>query len=285
MTAPDNVSGGAGRPPCIHTGEELRFPERLGGRFGVSKEGVVYSVDAHNLDYGADYFLTEYTKQYGRTYEEDAPALRALAKRRLASIAAVKPAPADLFEIGAALGFFLDEARSVGYTVSGLEISEYACQYAQTQLHLNVMPKSFLKMGANAADGSTTHQYDVVAAFYVIEHFADQRAVFERISSLLRPGGVFAFALPSTNGPMFRQQPAEWVRTHPGDHFADYSPDSLRRILPHYGMELHSVRPASYHPSRARGLWAAAGPIYKPMADFFAFGDTMEGIAIKTSGR
>ncbi len=259
---------------CPHTGQPLSFPPEFHGDYGRSDDGVFYFRKAQSLSYGPDYFLEDYVKQYGRSYEEDAPSLRALARRRLSLIQPSLLPGQRVLEIGCALGFFLDEARSLGYEVRGLEISDYAARYAREKLHLNVECAPFL-------DSKDARTYDVVAAFYVIEHFADQRAVFEKIRDLLKPGGLFLFALPSTNGPMFTCQPDEWMRTHPVDHFADYSPASLLRTAEHYGMRLIKALPSSFHPNRARGFWRMSGPFYPLFARHFAFGDTMEGVIQK----
>ncbi len=254
---------------CPHSGQACQ--EILGGRAWESPEGVLYVKNTHSLDYGEDYFLTEYEKQYGKTYLQDEPNLRLLARRRLKELISILPPPASLFEIGAACGFFLDEARKAGYSVSGLEISPFASAHARS-LGLDVRTQAF--------PIQTTTQYDAVAAFFVLEHFPDQRAAFEAISNLLRPGGIFTAAIPSSHGPTFRYDPEKWLSTHPADHFADYSPQSLRRILPNYGMDLVRARPASYHPSRARGILRFP-PLYRMYADLYCFSDTMEIIARK----
>ncbi len=275
---------------------QLRPSERLGPDYGVCPvSGTVYYLKAEAKTYEGDYFLAEYAAQYGRTYVEDEGHLRELARKRLAllgdGVAAnritkpsakysrtqseVTPATAPrLLEIGCAAGFFLDEARSAGFRCEGLEVSSFAAQYGREQLGLEIKTASFLDTTLETA------AYDLVAAFYVIEHFAEQRSVFEKIAGALKPGGAFLFAVPSTNGPLFEYSPGGWRSTHPSDHHADYSPASLRRVLPEYGMRLERVRPASYHPDRARG-WKGALPaaLYRAYANAFAYGDTIEGVA------
>ncbi len=261
---------------CPHTGHPLLLRDPPGEGFLLSEEGVVYAREARSLEYGADYFLEEYRNQYGRSYLEDEPKLRQLARSRLSLLSPLVQPPARLLEIGAATGFFLDEARQAGYRCEGVEISPFASRYARENLGLDVRTGSFLDL---PLEGS----FQVVAAFYVLEHFADQRRLFSRISSLLAPGGVFLFALPSTHGPLYRRSIREWRESHPADHFADYSPRSLRKILPLYDMELASVRPASYHPERAGALWehAPLSSLYKFFARWREYGDTMEGVARK----
>jgi len=257
---------------CPHTGRPLKTI--LGGSAYESDDGIIYVAGTHSLDYSEDYFLTEYKKQYGKTYIEDEPNLRLLAQRRLSHILKSRRPPAEIFEIGCATGFFLDEARKLGYSASGIEISPYASAHAREKLRLNVGTRAFLAE-------PVSERYDIVCAFYVIEHLPNQRAAFSAISEMLKSGGLFVFALPSSFGPTMRFDPDSWLSTHPCDHFADYSPRSLKKLLPGYGMRLLDARPASYHPQRARGLLRNRF-LFRTYANLFCFGDTMEGIAIKT---
>jgi len=261
---------------CPHTGKILKSANFLSPQYGVSGEGVVYYLEASNPDYGPDYFLEEYQKQYGKNYQDDETNLRRLASRRLKRISRFIRPRSRLLEIGTATGFFLDEARNTGLEVEGVEISDYAANLARDRLRLSVKTGSFIEM---EFDG----KYDIICAYYVLEHFRDQKALFEKISNLLNPGGFFSFACPSTNGPVYRTAPHLWMKEHPKDHFADYSPASLKKIFPMYGMRLLESYPASYHPERIgkRSLWRILGSFYPFFADLFCYGDTMEGLAQK----
>ncbi|MBX7059265.1 MAG: class I SAM-dependent methyltransferase [Leptospirales bacterium] len=267
----------------FHPGDEQRLPLSDAPQFSVGQStATIYYENARSVDYGPDYFLEEYRTQYGRSYMEDEAHLRRLAQRRLRLLgrAALRRRLASaprLLEIGCAAGFFLDEARRIGFETEGVEISTYASSYARQKLQLSVQNAGLLELPA------PTKRYDVIAAFYVLEHFPQQRQLFQWLSTALKPGGALLFALPSSFGPLFCTQRAQWADTHPVDHFADYSPSSLQRTLNVYGMTLGALRPASYHPLRARD-WRGAlffRPFYRMYADARAFGDTMEGSALR----
>ena len=273
---------------CPHTGAELeRLAHPALSDFGRSPTtGALHYARAHELEYGDDYFLTEYKNQYGKTYIEDEANLRRLARRRLGLLPEPSGAGRTLLEIGCACGFFLDEAREAGYAVRGLEISPYGATFAREELGLDVIQRSFLSdpgpdqgPSFDLAPGG----HDVVAAFFVLEHFADQQAAWRRVASLVKPGGLLLIALPSLRGPLFECSPDRWARTHPADHFADYCPLSLRAMLPLYDLRPVRMRPMSYHPDRACGPRGARlmRPLYRTLADLQCFGDTMEALAIK----
>ena len=241
--------------------------------------GVIYcsGTVCPESDYEEDYFEQEYSKQYGLSYIEDEIHLRNLARRRLRLMASYLRPRCDLLEIGCAAGFFLDEARKAGYSIQGIEVSQYASYYACNALGLDVSKASFLSY--HLAQNS----FDAICSFYVIEHFPQQKSVFLKISNSLRPGGILCFALPSLNGPLFCRNLREWCSSHPSDHFADYSSQSLKKTLARYGLALVKVWPASYHPERLGKIWQKQlmSTLYRSYAKMFCYGDTMEGIAVK----
>lgn len=224
--------------------------------------------------------MEEYSNQYKKSYYEDEPNLRSMAKRRLSVLEKVgaKPEGSSLLEIGSAAGFFLDEARNAGYMTKGLELSPKEVEYAQSVLSLAVDQKSVL-----AIDGNEWKEtFDVVAAFFVIEHIEEIDGIWERIQAWTKPGGFLYLAVPSSFGPSFQTNPNAWFATHPSDHFFDYSVHSLKKLLSILGFEVNYVRPMSYHSYRdlsPRGKlpeW-----LYRLYANSFAYGDTIELTARK----
>lgn len=279
--------------------------------FAISEDGVVYYLKARSMDYGPDYFLGEYESQYGKSYLDDEANLRRLARSRLDWMESVIvssrhtvdwPAEGpDLLEIGSATGFFLDEAKERGFRTLGVEISGFASEFARNRGHsviqssfvsadlmravAELLPPSPLSQSQARGPGSENQRpagLDLIAAFYTLEHFPDQQLAFKRISQLMKPGGILLLALPSYHGPLFRCGPEKWLATHPSDHFADYSPESLALTLHRYGLKLLSSRPSSFHPERACG-WLRYMPKrwYRNWSLKHSFGDTMEALAIR----
>jgi 2-polyprenyl-3-methyl-5-hydroxy-6-metoxy-1,4-benzoquinol methylase len=130
-------------------------------------------------------------------------------------------------------------------------------------------------------DYEDSNKYDVIAAFFVIEHLPDQEKVFNKLFSLLNPGGYIFLGLPSIYGPTFQTNPEEWFKTHPSDHFVDYSIFSLKSLLKKYESEIVFRAPMSYHPNRDLG-WRGKTPIklmYKVLANISCYGDTIQVLA------
>lgn len=274
-----------------HLPSKLSSHPRLSSDYAFCKKNkVIYYHKARPpLGYEEDYFFQEYKKQYGRSYLEDESHLRLLAQRRLRAIESCisrqkssqriskKKSTYSLLEIGCAFGFFLDEARQAGFRVRGIETSEKAASYAKENLKLNVHKRALLDHPLEDED------WDVICAFYVLEHIPQQRKAFTKIASALKKDALFCFALPSTYGPLFRRHPQKWMQTHPPDHFADYSPKALKKTLPLYDLSLYKLWPPSYHPDRLGAIWKkrALASLYRFYARAFCYADTLEGIAVK----
>ena len=250
------------------------------------KTKVLYFINKNKKknNYEKDYFFLDYKNQYGKDYIEDEKNLRNLAQKRLKKIEKYfikysKTKKFKLFEIGTALGFFLDEARlrNSTWVVEGVEVSKMASQYAQKKLKLKVRNLDFLQ--TNLKEKSL----DAICAYYVLEHFPRQKSVFKKMSKALKKGGIFSFALPSTFGPLYHFNKKSWIATHPQDHFVDYNPKSLKNILSLYNLNLIATWPSSYHQERLPFFLKIFIPnfIYKAIARFLSYGDTFEGIAIK----
>lgn len=246
--------------------------------------GTVYNT-AHSLPaYSDSYFTEDYRDQYGRTYEDDYESIYASARNRIARINALwksahQVSPHSVLDIGCALGFFLKGAADRGFTrIEGIEVSGFAADYCRKRFGYKVYETSFEKAGIKG-------RFDVITAWYFLEHCADSKAALDKIVNSLSDGGVFAFSMPSVFGPMYFFSRKRWVETHPVDHRVDVSPRTIRRILKAAGFRRVIVRPAGIHPerviSRRVPLFRIFSRLYRTFSLRFAFSDTIEVYALK----
>ena len=245
--------------------------------------GAVANEAYRPLAYSDAYFTEDYRAQYGRTYEEDFDAIYASSRSRLAFLFDRFPRPdrsrLRLLDIGCALGFFLQAARDAGVgALEGIEISPYAASIARGRLGCTVHERPF-------GPGAVSGRFDIITAWYFIEHCPDPRTTVEAIYDLLAPGGLFAFASPSAFGPLFRFDRARWIETHPVDHRVDFTPHAARRLLAQTGFRAPHTRPGAIHPERIMSPDAFG---YRPIRFCYAafsrlasFSDTLEVYAQK----
>jgi len=285
-----------------------RFAERSYRRCKRCGAITMNRISPPPIEYAREYFFEFYRQQYGKTYIEDFPHLRAMAKQRLARIRRLLPAgkpsaagvnsaaangagPAAgaaprLLEIGCAYGPFLAEARDGGFAAQGLEPAEDAANYVAQTLGIPAM-HGFFKKGLFGAG-----EFDAVALWLVIEHFRDGAEALAEIRRILKPGGALAFSTPSLAGISGRSSLSRFLERSPADHWTVWSPAACRKALAAAGFRLKKIRVTGHHPERFPLLGKCArgkkGPLYLLLlaaSRLFALGDTFEAYAVKESSR
>jgi SAM-dependent methyltransferase len=209
--------------------------------------GNIYNGQYQTTEYEDSYFEVEYKKQYGKSYIEDKPDIQKKMQSRLDCIKPYISSFTDkkLLEAGSAAGFFLEIAREAGFYVKGWEISSYMTKFANQQGNTTIQG-NFLNLLEKEHDES----YDVIAAFYVIEHFREQNKIWQGFYRLLKKDGLLLLAMPSFFGPAFYFHKKDWVKNHPLDHYIDYSPAGIKKVCNLFGLKLLHIYPEGLHPER-----------------------------------
>src|SRR3954454_14138149 len=135
-----------------------------------------------------DALLELYRQMRDDRYLDEEPGRRATARRLLAQIGRFAPS-GRLLDVGCGHGLLLDEARSAGYEVEGLELSEHAAAHAREALGLTVHAKTL-------ADLPPEPRYAVTVIAAVIEHLDAPVEAIARCGPLLEPGGVLCLVTP-----------------------------------------------------------------------------------------
>lgn len=227
-------------------------------------------------DYSSKYFVEDYKKQYGKTYEEDVDNLSRLAKRRIEKIKKIKP-NGKVLDIGSAMGFFLKEASNYGYITEGIEISEYASNYCVNTLNLNVHNCSLLDFNYKEKE------YDIITAWYVVEHIYNFDKIFEHILYSLKDDGIFALAMPNGYGVSGRFN-KNYYSIVPSDHAFEANTKSLDMFFAKYSLKRISLENQSIYYNRFTDVFKIfknsklSEKLYKKLAQKFNLGDTFECI-------
>jgi len=241
--------------------------------------GIIYNEAHRLLDYDDNYFTDSYRQQYGKSYIEDFNNIYSSGKRRIDNILQFYKQRdtvqnAALLDLGCATGFFLKAAEDSGINdLTGVEISSYAANYIQKNFPYKILNKSF-------KDIEFPRKYDIITAWFFIEHFDDTNYVLQKVFDNLRTGGIFAFSVPSFFGPSFLLDKDNWINTHPLDHRVDFSPASIKTVLSKYGFSVKKIVPSGIHPERVLNnkslIYPLFKPVYKLFSDITAFSDTIE---------
>jgi SAM-dependent methyltransferase len=201
--------------------------------------------DLYDERYFADYDGDDYlAAETARRFES---------RRRLDLLERHLPPPARLLEVGAAAGFFLDEARSRGYRCMGIELNREMAAHARDQLGLDVITARLedADLGEAAFDGA--------CAFHVLEHLPEPVEAVGAIRAALRPGGIVLIEVPNAGSAVARRQGNGWPALKLPHHVGQYGPRSMAGLLEGAGLEVVAIDSVSF------AHYAAPGAIGAPV--------------------
>jgi SAM-dependent methyltransferase len=138
------------------------------------------------------------------------------------------PKGAKILELGCGTGHNLAMLSGFGY-VDGLELDEEARTLSEKRLGRKVMSAPLPELA-----GVPDRGYDLIGAFDVIEHIADDGAALDSIAEKLKPTGKFVMTVPAHQW----MWSAHDVVNH---HKRRYSKRSLKALIDASPMKLQKI--------------------------------------------
>jgi 2-polyprenyl-3-methyl-5-hydroxy-6-metoxy-1,4-benzoquinol methylase len=179
-------------------------------------------------------------------YAGDRPAIHKNAQRTLAQLERLVEGR-RLLDVGCATGFFIEAARARGWTVKGLEVSEYASEYARKELNLDVKTASIV------SPPDDLPSFDVVTLWDTIEHLDRPDIALGNIRRLSHPQSIFVFSTGDYGSLLRRITGRKWrLFTDPTHNFF-FDQRTLRELLRRTGFEVLSMS--------LRGKWVSLSMI------------------------
>ncbi len=202
--------------------------------------------------YKKEYFAEEYKNQYGKTYLEDFASIKKSGLRRMSEInllcAKKEKSKPSLLDVGCAYGPFLSAAMDEGWLPFGTDISQDAVNYVQNTLLIPAVKSQFPDFDSEKEFGISS--FDAVSMWFVIEHFKDLKTVLEKVSSILKKGGIFAFSTPSGEGVSALKNTETFFEQSPKDHYSIWEPSETKKILKRFGFKVLKTVSTGHHPER-----------------------------------
>jgi 2-polyprenyl-3-methyl-5-hydroxy-6-metoxy-1,4-benzoquinol methylase len=180
--------------------------------------------------YDADYFgAGNRTKPQGYLdYLGDQALHRMNARRRLHLLERFRAA-GRLLDVGCAAGFFLDEARSRGWEVAGVDVAPAMAAWAREKLGLEIFNVPF----QNAEPGEL--RFEAVTMWDYIEHSPDPLGDLRKANALLEIGGIVAVSTGDASSLVARASGRRWHLLTPRHHNFFFTAATLRRVLQESG--------------------------------------------------
>jgi SAM-dependent methyltransferase len=150
---------------------------------------------------------------------------RRLAAKSILNILQKMRKSGRLLEIGCATGFLLDEARKVGWDVSGVELSAWAVKYAQDNLGITYIFEGVLEDARYPGN-----YFDAVILKDTIEHLPDPRAELIEIRRILKSDGVICVNTPDIDSLLSKILKARWWGVKQ-QHLSYFNRKTLSKML------------------------------------------------------
>jgi SAM-dependent methyltransferase len=204
----------------------LPTPEEL---LGIYATAYFLNSDGSTADGYADYLSDEFEH-------------RLIARRRLRALARISAVPGRLLDVGAAAGFFMDEARKLGWRVEGIDISSYAGRWGREAMGLEIATGVFQEAEYPAAS------FDVVTMWDYIEHSIDPASDLSTAANALRQGGILMLSTGDAASLVARISGKRWHLLTPRHHNFFFTVATLKSYLSERDFELLYVgHPGAYY--------------------------------------
>lgn len=140
-------------------------------------------------------------------------------------------ASGKIFDIGAATGFFLKIAKNRGYSVSGVEMSQYAASIA-SEAGIEVSSGDMMSMSIKP------EEFDVVTMLDVLEHMTEPFKEISEVRRILKPGGLLLVNTPNGQSLLSKILKTRWHLVLPPEHLFYFSPKNLALFLEKNGFDV-----------------------------------------------
>jgi SAM-dependent methyltransferase len=220
--------------------------------------GLVYANPTSSIEE----IYRQYAQLEDELYIAEEKGRRIAAKAILKKIARYKGGK-RLLEVGCAAGFLLDEARSLGWEVYGVDPSRWLLNFADKKFGLKLI------CGPLGNAEFAPNYFDVIILADVLEHFISPKEEIEKLRSILKPGGILYISTPDIDSFMSRVFKAKWWGIQKG-HLYYFSKKTLSNLLDVCGFR--PVGYASYKRVFSIDYWQKRlGNYNKNLAKLFGF--------------
>ena len=136
-----------------------------------------------------------------------------------------------ILDVGCGNGSFLNTVRTdKGCEVYGVDISEAAVREARSSFGLEIFKGTI-------TEASLRNDYfDIITAWWYLEHIPDPHATVAKISSLLKNNGYCIMGVPNFNSFCAKHFKDKWYHLDCPRHLCIWTPCTITRLLEKHGL-------------------------------------------------
>jgi SAM-dependent methyltransferase len=156
-------------------------------------------------------------------------------KRKLVEIQTQKSS-GNMLDVGCGTGAFLNEMKSSGWTITGLEPDEQASKNAHELYNITTKkPDQLFHLPKN--------NFDAITMWHVLEHVHQLPEYLETLKALLTDNGVLFIAVPNYTSYDASHYKQCWAAYDVPRHLYHFSPKSMELLLSTFGLKLKIIKP------------------------------------------
>jgi 2-polyprenyl-3-methyl-5-hydroxy-6-metoxy-1,4-benzoquinol methylase len=141
----------------------------------------------------------------------------------------------DILDYGCGTGAFLNEMKTSGWQVSGIEPDNGARKRAEQLVGSKIgLPEELSELSSG--------QYDVITMWHVLEHVHELNWTIEQLKRLLKENGKLFIAVPNHHSFDARHYRSFWAAYDVPRHLYHFSPDTLSLLMEKHGLKVISKK-------------------------------------------
>jgi len=142
-----------------------------------------------------------------------------------------------LLDIGCGPGFFLQAASDKGWEAFGIDVSEYAVDYAKRELGLK-----HVICDSKIPEKWSSHTFDVITLWAVIEHLPDPLSIMKSLTPRLKNDGILCLSTGNWNSIAARYKKENWRLMTPPGHLFFFTKKTIGQLLEKAGLQIIKYR-------------------------------------------
>lgn len=144
-----------------------------------------------------------------------------------------------VLDIGCGNGYFLAACQNRDYDVQGLDISDWAVQYATQKLGLSV------KTGEINTVKLPSHSFDIITMWHFLEHTKNPLQTLLEVKNWLKKDGILVIDVPNYESTDALKNWGNWVGWQLPYHLYHFTPQTLKDLVGKCGFRV--IKKKDYH--------------------------------------
>jgi len=142
----------------------------------------------------------------------------------------------NILDVGCGTGAFLNEMKTAGWKITGLEPDKKASKNAEKLYKIKTQnPEELFQLPPNS--------YDAITMWHVLEHVHQFNDYIKTLHNLIKDNGRIFIAVPNYTSYDASHYEQHWAAYDVPRHLYHFSPQSMEMLLNKHGLKLKSIKP------------------------------------------